>query len=43
MRPLLFRPPFFVSFSVSALSGLLFVISSKVETVMKRRPADVGL
>src|SRR5919204_5192215 len=43
MRPLLLRPPFFVSFSVSPFSGFDFVISSKVETVMKRRPGDVGL
>src|SRR5207247_7242786 len=43
MRPLLLRPPFFVSFSVSAFSGFVFVTSSKVETVMKRRPGDVGL
>jgi hypothetical protein len=39
----LFRPPFFVSFSVSAFSGSVFVTSSKLETVMKRRPAEVGL
>src|SRR5712691_995318 len=43
MRPALLRPPFFVSFSVNAFSGLGLVISSKVETVMKRRPGDVGL
>jgi hypothetical protein len=43
IRPLLFRPPFFVSFSVSAFSGFDFVTSSNVETVMKRRPGEVGL
>jgi hypothetical protein len=43
MRPLLLRPPFLVSFSVSAFSGVDFVISSNVETDMKRRPGDVGL
>src|SRR5581483_11780729 len=43
MRPFALRPPFFVSFSVSAFSGFDFVISLKSETVMKRRPGDVGL
>ena len=43
MRPLLFRPPFLVSFSVSAFSGFDFVTSAKSETVMKRRPGVVGL
>ena len=43
MRPLLLRPPFFVSFSVSAFSGVDFVTSAKSETVMKRRPGVVGL
>src|SRR5436305_1278179 len=43
MRPVLFRPPFLLSFVVSALSGFDFVTSSNVETVMNRRPADVGL
>jgi len=43
IRPLLLRPPFFVSFSVSAFSGFDFVTSSNVETVMKRRPGEVGL
>jgi hypothetical protein len=37
------RPPFFVSFSVSAFSGLDFVTSAKSDTVMKRRPGLVGL
>jgi hypothetical protein len=43
IRPVLFRPPFFDSFSVSDFSGSDFVTSSNVETVMKRRPALVGL
>ena len=43
MRPLLLRPPFFVSFSVSAFSGFDFVTSAKSETVMWRRPGLVGL
>jgi hypothetical protein len=43
IRPLLLRPPFFVSFSVSDFSGFDFVTSSKVETDMKRRPGLVGL
>ncbi len=43
MRPLLFRPPFFVSGSVRLFSGFDFVISSNVETDMKRRPGLVGL
>jgi hypothetical protein len=43
MRPALLRPPFFDSLVVSALSGFVFVTSSNVETVIKRRPADVGL
>jgi hypothetical protein len=40
---MLLRPPFLLSFVVSALSGFDFVTSSNVETVMKRRPAEVGL
>src|ERR1700736_5374053 len=43
MRPLLLRPAVFLSGSVSARSGLVLVISSKVDTDMPRRPAEVGL
>ncbi len=43
MRPVLFRPPFFVSGSVRLFSGRVFVTSSKLETDMKRRPGLVGL
>ncbi len=43
IRPVLFRPPFFVSGSVRLFSGLPFVTSSNVETDMKRRPGLVGL
>src|SRR5574337_353477 len=43
MRPVLLRPPFFVSFSVSFFSGVDFVTSAKSDTVMKRRPGLVGL
>src|SRR5947208_5158193 len=43
MRPLLLRPPFFVTGSTRFFSGFDFVTSSKVETVMKRRPGEVGL
>src|SRR3954454_13745230 len=43
MRPLLLRAPFFVPGSSRLFSGLVFVISSNVETDMKRRPGDVGL
>ena len=43
MRPMLLRPPFFVSFSVSAFSGRDFVTSAKSETDMWRRPGLVGL
>src|SRR6185436_284880 len=43
MRPRLLRPPVRRRGSVSAFSGVDFVISSKVRVVMKRRPADVGL
>src|SRR5215211_5555422 len=42
-RPALLRPPFLVTGSSSDFSGVDFVTSSKVETVMKRLPADVGL
>jgi hypothetical protein len=43
MRPLLLRPADFLSGSVSAFSGLVLVISSKVDTDMPRRPGEVGL
>src|SRR5436190_7099821 len=43
MRPVLLRPPFLVSFSVSAFSGFDFVTSAKSETDMWRRPGLVGL
>src|SRR3954447_15632081 len=43
MRPLLLRPPFFVTGASSDFSGSFLVISAKSETVMKRRPGDVGL
>ena len=43
MRPLLLRPPFFVTGSSRLFSGFVFVISSNVETDMKRRPGEVGL
>src|SRR5215471_4848846 len=43
MRPLLLRPAVFFSGSVSAFSGLVLVISSKVDTDMPRRPGEVGL
>src|SRR5919201_4436172 len=43
IRPLLFRPPFLVTGSTRLFSGFDRVTSSKVETVMKRRPGDVGL
>src|SRR5215471_13215661 len=43
MRPLLLRPAVLFSGSVSAFSGLVLVISSKVDTDMPRRPGEVGL
>jgi hypothetical protein len=43
MRPLLLRPPFFVTGASRLFSGVVFVISSNVETDMKRRPGLVGL
>src|SRR5438309_11799438 len=43
MRPFAFRPPLFLSAPVRLFSGSVFVISSKEETDMKRRPGDVGL
>src|SRR5438270_8066659 len=41
--PCTFRPLCFLSTSVSGLYGSFVVISSNVETVMPRRPGDVGL
>jgi hypothetical protein len=43
IRPWLLRPPCFFSGSVRLFSGLVFVTSSNVETLMKRRPGLVGL
>src|SRR4051795_468553 len=43
MRPYELRPPLLLSGSTRLFSGSLFVISSKVETDMKRRPGLVGL
>src|SRR5690606_22900063 len=43
MRPCELRPPVFLSGSSSDFSGSVFVISSKVATVMPRRAGDVGL
>src|SRR3954469_17530140 len=43
IRPLLLRPPFFVTGSSRLFSGFDFVISANAGTVMKRRPALVGL
>jgi hypothetical protein len=43
IRPWLLRPPFFFNGSVRLFSGVDFVTSSKLETVMKRRPGLVGL
>ena len=43
MWPCRFRPAVFLSGAVSDFSGLPFVISSKVEDVIPRRPGDVGL
>src|SRR3954470_1597608 len=43
MRPLLFRPPVFLTGSSRLFSGSFFVTSSNVETDMKRRPGLVGL
>src|ERR671910_134578 len=41
--PVLLRPPDFFIVSVSGLYGSLVVMSSKVCTVICRRPGDVGL
>src|SRR5882672_11591204 len=43
LRPLELRPPDFLSPSVSAFSGLVFVTSAKSEYETKRRPGLVGL
>src|SRR3954452_20641847 len=43
MTPRLFRPPDFLSGSVSAFSGSVFVMSEWMETEPKRRPGEVGL
>src|ERR1043166_9612999 len=43
MRPLLLRPAVCLTGSVSARSGLVLVISSKVDTDIPRRPGEVGL
>src|ERR671937_1884552 len=43
MRPFTLRPPDFESGASSVFSGSDFVISWKSDTVMKRRPAEVGL
>src|SRR5918999_731973 len=43
MRPRLLRPPFFVIGSSSDFSGSDFVMSSKPDVAMKRRPGLVGL
>src|SRR5690242_17217233 len=42
-RPWLLRPACFCNGSTRLFSGLLRVISSKVETDIPRRPGDVGL
>jgi hypothetical protein len=43
MRPLLLRPPVFLTELVRLFSGFERVTSSKPETVIQRRPGDVGL
>ena len=43
MWPWTLRPPVFFIAWVSFFSGFDFVISAKSETVMRRRPALVGL
>src|SRR5215472_18034836 len=40
--PWLLRPACFSSFTTRDFSGLVLVISSKVETDIPRRPGDVG-
>src|SRR3954447_18940758 len=42
LRPLLLRPPDFLSPSTRVFSGLVFVISLRSAYETKRRPADVG-
>src|SRR5581483_10713377 len=42
MRPWAFRPPVRFLVTVSRFSGSVFVISSKVGSVMNRRPGEVG-
>src|SRR5216684_2517502 len=41
--PWLLRPACFCNLTTRDFSGFVFVISSKVETDMPRRPGDVGL
>src|SRR4051812_36678704 len=41
--PRLLRPALLLSATVSDFSGVVFVISSKVEPDIPRRPGDVGL
>src|ERR1700755_1739233 len=43
LRPWEWRPPDFLSPSVSVRSGVVFVISAKSGYETKRRPGDVGL
>src|SRR6185503_17195272 len=43
MRPWLLRPDCFFSGTIRLFSGRDFVISSKVLTLIERRPGDVGL
>src|SRR4029453_5225666 len=43
MRPVLFRPPLFVSGRTSDFSGVVRVISTKSATEAPRRPGVVGL
>src|SRR5258708_19675623 len=41
--PWLLRPACFCNFTTRDFSGFVFLISSKVDTDMPRRPGDVGL
>src|SRR5438876_4096162 len=43
MRPILFRPPLLFCATSSDFSGFFLVISSNVETLISRRPGEVGL
>src|SRR5438477_5522156 len=43
MRPMLLRPPVLFCGRRSDFSGFFLVISSNVDTLMARRPGDVGL